>query len=180
TPYEILLAESQERMLLVAKPGKEKDVLAVCKKWDLDAAVIGRVTDTKRWVIKATPGYDPLDDAPPKREPQVVVDLPIPSLTDDAPVYVRPRAAQPPAQAESIPIRDDFSAELLARVGSPNLGSRAWVWRQYDQIVRGGTLVRCGSDAGVVRVPCLKADGATIMKHLAFAADCNGRYCELD
>jgi phosphoribosylformylglycinamidine synthase len=138
------------------------------------------VTDTKRWVIKATPGYDPLDDAPPKREPQVVVDLPIPSLTDDAPVYDRPRAAQPPAQAESIPICADFGAELLALLGSPNLGSRAWVWRQYDQIVRGGTLVRCGSDAGVVRVPCLKADGTTIMKHLAFAADCNGRYCELD
>ncbi len=60
TPYEILLSESQERMLLVAKPGKEASVLAICARWDLDAAVIGKVTDTKRWVVKATPGYDPL------------------------------------------------------------------------------------------------------------------------
>ena len=68
TPYEILLSESQERMLLVAKPGSENAVLEICKKWELDAAVIGRVTDTKRWVVKATPGYDPLDGTPPKGE----------------------------------------------------------------------------------------------------------------
>ena len=94
TPYEILLSESQERMLLVAKPGKEARVLAICEKWDLDAAVIGKVTDTKRWVVKATPGYDPLADrARRKRAPVVVCDIPIGVLTDDAPVYDRPRAA---------------------------------------------------------------------------------------
>src|SRR3984957_8075753 len=94
TPYEILLSESQERMLLVAKPGKEARVLEICRKWELDAAVIGKVTDTKRWVIRATPGYDPLVDPPAKRAAIVVCDLPIGVLTDDAPVYDRPRSPE--------------------------------------------------------------------------------------
>ena len=179
-PYEILLSESQERMLLVAKPGKEARVLEVCAKWDLDAAIIGTVTDTKHWVVKATPGYDPLADAPTKRAPIVVCDIPIGVLTDDAPVYERPRA---PIRTSTTPVSIDVPAdlgrELLDLVGSPNVGSRAWVWRQYDQIVRGGTVVRPGSDAGVVRVPCDK-DGTTVEKLLAFASDCNGRMCELD
>jgi phosphoribosylformylglycinamidine synthase len=183
TPYEILLSESQERMLLVAKPGKEARVLEICAKWELDAAVIGVVTDTKRWVVKATPGYDPLVDPPSKRAPVVACDLPIGVLTDDAPVYDRPRTpAAAPAKAldpATIPVPKDLSRELLDLVGSPNVGSRAWVWRQYDQIVRGGTIVRPGSDAAVVRVPCEK-DGAVTEKLLAFAVDCNGRMCELD
>jgi phosphoribosylformylglycinamidine synthase subunit PurL len=181
TPYEILLSESQERMLLVAKPGKESQVLAICKKWELDAAVIGTVTDTGRWVVKATPGYDPLVDPSSRRAPVVACDLPIGVLTDDAPVYDRPRAASvaPVATAEPSPAHGDLGRELLDLVGSPNVGSRAWVWRQYDQIVRGGTLVRPGSDAAVVRVPCEK-DGTTVEKLLAFAVDCNGRMCELD
>jgi phosphoribosylformylglycinamidine synthase II len=182
-PYEILLSESQERMLLVAKPGKEARVLEICAKWDLDAAVIGVVTDTKRWVVKATPGYDPLVDPPSKRAPVVACDLPIGVLTDDAPVYDRPRtpAAAPVATGDraTIPVPKDVSRELLDLVGSPNVGSRAWVWRQYDQIVRGGTIVRPGSDAAVVRVPCEK-DGTVTEKLLAFAVDCNGRMCELD
>jgi phosphoribosylformylglycinamidine synthase II len=179
-PYEILLSESQERMLLVAKPGKEARVLEVCAKWDLDAAVIGTVTDTKHWVVKATPGYDPLADAPGKRAPIVVCDIPIGVLTDDAPVYDRPRTAlRSSTTPASIDVPADLGRELLDLVGSPNVGSRAWVWRQYDQIVRGGTVVRPGSDAGVVRVPCEK-DGATVEKLLAFASDCNGRMCELD
>jgi phosphoribosylformylglycinamidine synthase len=90
TPYEMLLSESQERMLMVAKRGREHEVLAICAKWDLEAAVVGRVTDTKRFVCRATPGYDPLDDHPVARDPQVVVDLPVAPLTDDAPVYHRP------------------------------------------------------------------------------------------
>ena len=179
-PYEILLSESQERMLLVAKPGKEARVLEVCAKWDLDAAVIGTVTNTKHWVVKATPGYDPLADAPGKRAPIVVCDIPIGVLTDDAPVYDRPRTAvRSSATPTSIDVPADLGRELLDLVGSPNVGSRAWVWRQYDQIVRGGTVVRPGSDAGVVRVPCDK-DGTTVEKLLAFASDCNGRMCELD
>src|SRR5271165_3483984 len=92
-PYEILLSESQERMLLVAKPGFEDRVLEICKKWELDAAVIGRVTDTRRWVVVATPGYDPLTDPESKRDPVVVCDIPVGALTDDAPVYERPCGA---------------------------------------------------------------------------------------
>src|SRR5260221_1309726 len=85
TPYEILLSESQERMLLVAKPGKEARVLEICKRYDLDAAVVGRVTDTKRWVVKATPGHDPLFDPESQRAPIVVCDIPVGILTADAP-----------------------------------------------------------------------------------------------
>jgi phosphoribosylformylglycinamidine synthase II len=186
TPYEILLSESQERMLLVAKKGREDRVVAICKKWDLDAVVIGRVTDTGRWVIRATPGYDPLDtQAVPRQEPIVVCDLPVGVLTDEAPKYQRPRAIDASLAARrafdmrSIPAPSDYKRELLSMIGSPNLGSRRWVYRQYDQIVRGGTAVRAGSDAGVVRVPC-EADGKTFDKWLAFAADCNGRHVELD
>ena len=185
SPYEMLLSESQERMLLVAKQGREDRVIAICKKWDLDAVVIGRVTDTGRWVVRATPGYDPLDATPPQREPMIVCDLPVSILADAAPKYDRPRGPDP-----SLPSRhafdpstleppSDWKAEILRLVGSPNLGSRQWIYRQYDQTVRGGTVVRCGSDAGVVRVPCEK-DGRTIDKLLAFSTDCNGRYVELD
>jgi phosphoribosylformylglycinamidine synthase len=186
SPYEILLSESQERMLLVAKKGREDRVVAICKKWDLDAAVIGRVTDTQRWVVRATPGYDPQKErARPTREPAVVCDLPVALLTDEAPKYDRPRAPDPSLPARrafdprTIAAPTDVRRELLRMVGSPNLGSRRWVYRQYDQIVRGGTAVRAGSDAGVVRVPCSNG-GKTIDKWLAFAVDCNGRFVELD
>jgi len=186
SPYEMLLSESQERMLLVAKKGREERVIAICKKWDLDAVVIGRVTDSGRWIVRATPGFDPLDGAgPPQREPAIVCDLPVSILADAAPKYDRPRApdASLPARhafdPRTLPAPVDLKAELLRLIGSPNLGSRRWIYRQYDQTVRGGTVVRCGSDAGVVRVPCEK-DGRTVDKFLAFATDCNGRYVELD
>jgi phosphoribosylformylglycinamidine synthase II len=185
-PYEILLSESQERMLLVAKKGREEGVVAICKKWDLDAVVIGRVTDTGRWVVRATAGYDPLEShALPGREPVVVCDLPVGLLTDAAPKYDRPRAPDPSLTARrafdphTLPAPEDFKKELLRMVGSPNLGSRRWVYRQYDQIVRGGTAVRAGSDAAVVRATST-VKGKTIDKWLAFAVDCNGRYVELD
>jgi phosphoribosylformylglycinamidine synthase len=178
SPYEILLSESQERMLLVAKRGCENQVLAVCKKWDLDAAIIGRVTDTKRWVVTATPGYDPLDGTPPKGEKAIAADIPVGVLTDDAPLYDRPRKRTPAPTDVAVPESTDPAADLIALLRSPNIGSRAWVWRQYDHIVRGGTVVRPGSDAGVVRVPC-ERDGKIVMKHLAFAVDCNGRFVEL-
>jgi phosphoribosylformylglycinamidine synthase len=184
TPYEILLSESQERMLLVAKPGQESRVLATCAKWDLDAAVIGKVTDTKRWVVRATPGYDPLASTPATRAPVVVCDFPIGLLTHEAPAYDRPQTGPGPRaaalDATGIPIPGDLSRELLALLGSPNVGSRAWIWRQYDHIVRGGTVVRPGSDAAIVRVPCEGEGGKVIDKFLAFAVDCNARMCELD
>lgn len=179
SPYEILLSESQERMLLVAKKGRENEVLAICKKWDLDAAVIGRVTDTKRWVVKATPGYDPLSDCPPNGEKKIAADIPVGVLTDEAPVYERPRVRGPARADVLVPESTDPASDLRGLLASPNIGSRAWIWRQYDHIVRGGTVVRPGSDAGVVRVPCDR-DGTVWMKHLAFAVDCNGRYVELD
>ncbi len=186
SPYEILLSESQERMLLVAKPGKEARVLEICDRWELDAAVIGKVTDTKRWVVKATPGYDPLAVSPCRRAPVVVCDIPTGVLTDAAPCYDRPRAAAkqavPAIEPSAIPVPGDLAGELLDLIGSPNVGSRAWIWRQYDQIVRGGTVVRPGSDAAVVRVPCEVAggNGERIDKFLAFAVDGSGRACELD
>ncbi|EYF02671.1 phosphoribosylformylglycinamidine synthase subunit PurL [Chondromyces apiculatus] len=185
TPYEMLLSESQERMLLVAKPGCEARVEEICRKWELEAAIIGQVTDTGRWVIQATPGYDPLADAPIARAPVTVCDLPVDFLTDAAPKYDRPQredAGLPGRRAfdaATIAAPQSWSAELLAMAGSPNLGSRQWVWRQYDHIVRGGTEVRPGSDAAVVRVPC-ERDGVRVEKLLAFAVDCNGRLCELD
>ena len=185
TPYELLLSESQERMLLVCKPGKEHGVLEICDKWDIDAAIVGRVTDTGRWVIKATPGYDPTTATPPRGEKVVVCDMPVALLTDDAPRYDRPRAPDP-ALAErksfdpaSLPAPASWSEKLLEILHSPNIGSRRWVWRQYDHIVRGGSGVRPGSDAGVIRVPC-ERDGRTIYKYLAFASDCNGRMVQLD
>ena len=183
SPYEILLSESQERMLLVAKPGHEARVLAICERWDLDAAIIGKVTDTKRWVVKATPGYDPLLDAPSKRDPVVVCDIPTAVLTDDAPVYERPRATRGDTRgtfdSTAVPIPADLGRDFLGLIGSPNVGSRAWVWRQYDHVVRGGTVVRPGSDAAVVRVLCEGA-GRVVPKLLAFAVDCSPRMCELD
>lgn len=178
SPYEILLSESQERMLLVAKRGREDDVIAICQKWDLDCAIVGRVTDTKRWVVTATPGYDPLDGAPPQGEKKICADIPVDALTDAAPAYDRPRKPAPPRPDVAVPETTDPRADLLALLSSPNIGSRAWIWRQYDHIVRGGTLVRPGSDAAVVRVPCERG-GKVVMKHLAFAVDCNGRNVEL-
>jgi phosphoribosylformylglycinamidine synthase len=184
-PYEMLLSESQERMLLVCKPGKEERVREICHKWELDVAVIGRVTDSGRWVVKATPGFDPLIRPDAARNATTVCDLPVPLLADDAPRYDRPQAEDPtlPARHRFDPATvadpSSFSQELVRMVGSPNLGSRQWVWRQYDQIVRGGTRIRPGQDAAVVRVPC-ESQGARIDKCLAFAVDCNGRVCELD
>jgi phosphoribosylformylglycinamidine synthase subunit PurL len=179
SPYEILLSESQERMLLVAQKGKEQAVFAICKKWDLDCAIVGRVTDTLRWVVLATPGFDPLSDVAPKGEKVVCADIPVAALTDAAPIYDRPRKTPP--RRPDVPVAEttDVRADLLALLASPNVGSRAWVWRQYDHIVRGGTIVRPGGDAAVVRVPC-ERDGRVLMKHLAFAVDCNGRFVELD
>jgi phosphoribosylformylglycinamidine synthase len=184
-PYEMLLSESQERMLLVVQPGKEPRVMEICRKWELDVAIIGHVTDTGRWVIRATPGYDPLADHPIAPAPVVVCDLPVDFLTDAAPKYDRPQKDDPSLPARlafdpaTLPEPASWSRALLDLVGSPNLGSRRWVWRQFDHIVRGGTSVRPGGDAGVVRVPC-ERDGKVIDKLLAFASDCNGRLCELD
>ena len=182
TPYEMLLSESQERMLMVAKPGREEEVFALCKKWDLDVAIIGRVTTSGRFVCKATPGYDPLTTPEKKPDPQVVVDLPIECLTDDAPKYDRPQSEVPAATTtQDIADPKDLSAEILSLIGSPNIGSRRWIWRQYDHIVRDGSVYRPGeSDAAVVRVFCDVDKNTRIEKFLALSVDCNGRHVEID
>ena len=185
TPYEILLSESQERMVMVARRGQEQRVLDICRKWDLDAVVIGRVTDTGRWVVRATPGYDPLSGAPkPEGEAPVVVDLPVDLLTDAAPKYERPCVADPrPVERYAVDIASlpfDAAGDLLDLLASPNVGSRAWVYRQYDHIVRDGTVVRPGAaDAAVVRLFCHDAQ-SRMEKFIALSSDCNGRFCELD
>jgi len=181
SPYEMLLSESQERMLMVAKAGREQEVLDLCEKWDLEAAVIGRVTQSGRFVCKATPGYDPLSSDPTERAAQLVVDIPIGALADEAPKYDRPQAEPPPEPTTPAPPTDvDCGEALRALVGSPNLGSRQWIWRQYDQIVRDGTVFRPGeADAAVVRVFCEKGD-ETLEKFLAISVDCNGRHVLLD
>jgi phosphoribosylformylglycinamidine synthase subunit PurL len=181
--YEMLLSESQERMLMVAKQGREHEVFEVCQKWDLDVAIVGHVTDTGRFVCRVTPGYDPLDPTPIARDSRVVVDIPIPMLVDAAPRYDRPQrevTRDPIANQVIGPSVTDASAELLALVGSPNLGSRQWVYRQYDHVVRDGTVIRPGdADAAVLRVFC-EHDGRTIEKYLALSVDCNARHVQLD
>ena len=150
---------------MVAKPGLERRVIEICERWGLDCAIIGRVTDSGRWQVRATPGYDPhvARGAPPADGASVVVcDLPVDLLADEAPKYDRPQAEDPRAPARlafdpaSLPEPASFSDAVLDLAGSPNLGSRAWVYRQYDSIVRGCTLVGPGQDAAVVLLtPCV-------------------------
>lgn len=181
SPYEILLSESQERMLMVAKRGREGEVIAICEKWGLDVAVIGTVTNTGRFVCRATRGYDPLVTDAVRRDPQVVVDLPLPLLTDQAPEYTRPERKPTWNVPDPLPaMSEDLGAELLALVGSANIGSRRWVWTQYDHVVRDGTVLRPGAaDAALVRVFCEQGD-TMLHKYLALSVDCNGRHVKLD
>jgi phosphoribosylformylglycinamidine synthase len=165
TPYEIMLSESQERMLLVAKPGCEAKVRAICEKWGLDVAVIGRVTDTGRVVVR--------------RGPSIVADLPIDLLTDDAPKYDRPIAPPPYLESlqgltlEALAEPKSYAEALLAVLASPTVASKAWVYRQYDHMVGTNTIVLPGSDAAVLRVK--GTDTA-----LAVSVDGNSRYCMLN
>jgi phosphoribosylformylglycinamidine synthase len=161
TPYEVMLSESQERMLLVAKPGLEKEILSLCDRWDLDAAAIGRVTDTRRLVLK--------------EEGRIVADIPIRALTDDAPVYER--MMQIPSYLDAlqgvnldlIPQPSDFGAVLMKLLQSPTIANKRWVYRQYDHMVRTNTVVRPGFESAVVRVKGTR-------KALALTVDGNSRY----
>jgi len=165
TPYEIMLSESQERMLLVATPESEARVKALFEKWDLEASVIGRVADGGRVKI-AWKG-------------KVVADLPAAAVADDAPRYDRPQsrpAWQDEVQRlrlETLPDLPDGNATLRRLLTSPNLCSRESIYQVYDHMVRTNTVVRPGSDAAVIR---LKGSG----KALALTSDCNPRYCYLD
>jgi phosphoribosylformylglycinamidine synthase subunit PurL len=162
TAYEMMLSESQERMLMVLKPGMEAEAEAIFGKWGLDFAVIGRTTDTLRFVVK--------------HRGEVMADLPIKELGDEAPLYDRPHLSntfQPRIGAESVQPPIGNAQALLKLVGSPDQCSKRWVWEQYDHLILGNTVQPPGGDAAIVRVE----DGP---KGLALTADVTPRYCEAD
>ncbi|HVR69307.1 MAG TPA: phosphoribosylformylglycinamidine synthase subunit PurL [Vicinamibacteria bacterium] len=163
TAYEVMLSESQERMLLVAEKGREQEIVDVFEKWDLHAEAIGTVTADRRLRV-----------FPPGR---LEADVPNEALTDEAPVYERPWVdpANPASAGDvlALPPPADLSAALLLVLASPNVASKRWIYRQYDSTVRTNTVIGPGGDAGVVRVK-----GTT--RALAMSVDGNGRYCWLD
>ena len=184
TPYEMLLSESQERMLMVAKRGREQEIFEICERWGLDAAVIGRVTDSGRFVCLATPGCDPLRGMSGSGSAKVAVDLPIELLADEAPCYDRPQRAPAPRCVEDerslIPAVGDHGKELIELLASPQLGSRRWIWRQFDHIVGVGSVCRPGeSDAALIRAFGARPHEGE-EKYLAIAVDGNARPVYLD
>jgi len=165
TPYEILLSESQERMLLVARKGTEDEVKRIFDKWDLDAVVIGQVTEDHQFRAHFN-GAE-------------VVRVPITALTKEAPVYQRP-ATRPSNIDEfqqldlsAVQEPEDLAATLKLLLGSPNIALKEWVYRQYDHFVRSNTVIAPGADAAVIRVKGTQ-------KGLALTVDGNSRYCFLD
>jgi phosphoribosylformylglycinamidine synthase subunit PurL len=164
TAYEMMLSESQERMLAVLKPGREADGQRIFEKWGLDAAVIGQTTDTGRIVLR--------------HKGQVVCDLPLMPLTEDAPLYERPWT-QPPVAPKltpaEVPAPADYGQAVLKLMSCPDMASKRWLWEQYDRHVMADTLAESGtaSDAGIVRVHGSK-------KALALTSDCTPRYVQAD
>ena len=166
TPYEMMLSESQERMLMVLKPGKEEMAQAIFEKWELDFAVIGEVTDTQHMVLEW--------------QGEVVCDIPLGPLASDAPKYDRPHMSREEYKAWAdvkplgdIPESTDIGADLLKMMASPALASRAWIWQQYDSQVGADTAQKSGGDAAVVRI-----HGTN--RALAMSTDCTPRYCYAD
>src|SRR5450432_3310932 len=166
TPYEIMLSESQERMLLVAQKGREGEVFRVFEKWGLDAVEVGRVThDAKMRVL---------------HHGKVVAEIPNPALTDEAPLYKRPMARwEPPVEREmpetvQLGRTSNFTANLRQLLASPNICGKRWVGQQYDHMVQTNTVEAPGAgDAGVIRIKGSK-------RGLSMALDGNGRWCYLD
>ncbi|MBA2933398.1 phosphoribosylformylglycinamidine synthase subunit PurL [Sphingomonas sp. CGMCC 1.13654] len=166
TPYEMMLSESQERMLMVLKPGREDFAEAIFRKWELDFAVIGHVTDTGHMILKWNG--------------ETVCDIPLAPLADEAPLYDRPSVSKEEYKAWAgvkplgdIPESTDIAADLLKLMASPDLASRRWIWEQYDHMVGADTVQRPGGDAAVVRV-----HGTD--KGIAISTDCTPRYCYAD
>jgi phosphoribosylformylglycinamidine synthase len=161
TAYEMMLSESQERMLLVAEKGREDQVFAVFKKWGLDAVTIGRVTGDG--ILRV------------KHNGTVAAEIPNRELADEAPLYDRPHNVVPyrtaPIQAPTFASRD-LKADLLALLASSDLCSKRWIWQQYDYSVRTNTLAGPGGDAAIVRI---KETGTSV----AMSLDGNARYCSL-
>jgi len=164
TAYEMMLSESQERMLLVVKKGREDEIKAIFDKYDLDAVAIGRVTDDKMLRLL--------------HNGQVVAEVPADALAEDAPVYHKPSAepayyAQFQAIENTEPAVTDYKETLNALLKAPTIASKEWVYDQYDYQVRTSTVVKPGSDAAVIRVRGTN-------KGLAMTTDCNSRYIYLD
>ncbi|HXE01999.1 MAG TPA: phosphoribosylformylglycinamidine synthase subunit PurL [Hyphomicrobium sp.] len=162
TAYEMMLSESQERMLMILKPEREADAKAVFTKWGLDFAVIGTTTDTGRMVIT--------------HNGNVEADLPVPVLANSAPMYERPWVEpKKPAKIlpEWVPAPNSILGTLKELMGGPHLSSRRWIWEQYDHMVMGDTIGRPGGDAGVVRVHGTK-------KAIAVTCDVTPRYVTAD
>jgi len=166
TPYEMMLSESQERMLMVLKPGKEAMAEAVFRKWELDFAVIGEVTDTGHMVLTW--------------KGETVCDIPLAPLAEDAPLYDRPALSldEYKAWARVKPLGDvpesaDLGADLLKLMASPDLANRSWIFEQYDSQVGADTLQKSGGDSAVVRIHGTR-------KALAISTDCSPRYCYAD
>ncbi|QIB35508.1 phosphoribosylformylglycinamidine synthase subunit PurL [Ancylobacter pratisalsi] len=160
--YEMMLSESQERMLMVIAPGKEEQAEAIFKKWGLDFAIVGRTTDDLRFIVK--------------HKGEVKADLPIKELGDEAPLYDRPWVETPKQQRidpASLEISDSVAGSLERLMGSPDFASKRWIWEQYDHLILNNTVQRPGGDSAVVRV----GDGP---KALAMACDVTPRYCEAD
>lgn len=167
--YEIMLSESQERMLVIVKKGREQEIEEVFEKWDLHAVQVGQVMDGDRMVVR--------------HRGVVVADMPARSLTDEAPLY-HCEAVVPAYMETTWNWQPDALADLESGgvestlpklLDHPTIGGKQWVWRQYDHMVMAGTVVAPGSDAGVV---CVHVDDGK--KYLAMANDGNGRYCYLD
>ncbi len=164
TAYEIMLSESQERMLMILKPGKESVAKAIFDKWDLDAEVIGITTKTGRLVLR--------------QHGQIVCDIPVAPLGEDAPNYDRPwtePAKRAPLDLSNYPEPTDYGAVLLKLMSSPDMASKRWIWEQYDRHVLGDTVdsSQSGGDAAIVRI-----HGTT--KALAITSDCNPHYVLAD
>lgn len=167
TPYEVMISESQERMLLIVDSGRQREVMAVFEKWGLEASVIGRVTADKRFRV-----FD---------GETIAADIPVAALTDEAPVYhaqqERPAYIDRAWAEPDPPIAGDWpqaAGELLLKLlGSPGISSRSWIWEQYDYMVGVDTVEPPGSDAAVIRLKGTR-------RGLALSTDANGRYCYLD
>jgi phosphoribosylformylglycinamidine synthase len=159
TPYEIMLSESQERMLLIAQKGREKEVEAIFEKWDLHGVTIGRVTDDGMMRVKVGR--------------QVVAEIPARKLADEAPLYRREARPIESAKSKLPPEPKNYEKTLLQLLASPTIASKNWVYRQYDHMVQDRTVVAPGSDAAVIRIQ-------EANRYIAFTTDCNATYCALD
>jgi phosphoribosylformylglycinamidine synthase II len=164
TAYEMMLSESQERMLAILKPGRERDGHAIFEKWGLDAAIIGFTTDTGNMVLK--------------HKGEIVCDIPLAPLFDDAPCYDRPweqPTLHPRLDPGQVPAPADWDAAVLKIMACPDVASKRWLWEQYDRHVMADTLQdsATGADAGLVRVHGTR-------KGLAMTSDCTPRYVQND